>query len=71
MTCPIDNTPLAVRERRRGELDKIIERANADAATTASPRERGHAERHAGWSEHGGHGKSRKRSFLSEMFEGD
>lgn len=87
MDCPVDGTPLAMSERQgieidycptcrgvwldRGEIDKIIERTNAEAETTTGPRDRDHDDRQVGWSEHGGHGKRRKRSFLSEMFEGD
>ena len=87
MNCPIDDTPLAMSERQgieidycptcrgvwldRGELDKIIERANTEAQTTTGPRDHDQDERQSGSSEHGAQGKKRKRSFLSEMFEGD
>lgn len=84
MNCPVDNTTLAMTERQgveidycptcrgvwldRGELDKIIERANAEAEAASGPRERDHDER---VSEHGGYPKKRRGSFLSQMFEGD
>lgn len=87
MNCPVDNTTLAMSERQgveidycptcrgvwldRGELDKIIERANSEAEAATVPRERDHVNREAGQPEHGGYPKKRKRSFLSEMFEGD
>lgn len=87
MNCPVDNTTLAMTERQgveidycptcrgvwldRGELDKIIERAKSEAEAASGPRDRGHDEQRAGESERGGYPKRRKRSFLSEMFEGD
>lgn len=84
MNCPVDNTPLSMSERQgveidycpscrgvwldRGELDKIIERADKEAA--ADYRDRPDDEyREAGRSEGGKH-KKRRRSFLSDMFEG-
>ncbi len=85
MNCPVDNTPLAMGERQgveidycptcrgvwldRGELDKIIERANQEAES-AGDRDRSHDDyRETGTSEGGKH-KKRRRSFLSDMFEG-
>jgi Zn-finger nucleic acid-binding protein len=78
MNCPVDGTPLAMSERAeieidycptcrgvwldRGELDKIIERATPhepDAEPTKGLDL--HRDRH--------HGRRRKRSMLSELFE--
>ena len=92
MNCPVDNTPLAMSERQgveidycptcrgvwldRGELDKIIERAERELEPVAADRERRDDEREQ-WedergdpSRHGGKRKKRRGSFLSEMFEG-
>lgn len=89
MACPTCRTGLTMSERQgieidycpacrgiwldRGELDKIIERAAADAAPARpapEPRDswqesRGHGEDDY---RHRGYGK-RKKSFLSELFD--
>ena len=84
MQCPVDNTTLAMAERHgveidycptcrgvwldRGELDKIIERAEAEAEAVA-PSHTPELENEGG-SRAGGHRK-RRRSFLRDLFEGD
>ena len=83
MNCPVDNTPLAMAERQgveidycptcrgvwldRGELDKIIERANQEVGPVdhRHPRDDEHGE--ASRSESGK--QKKRRSFLSDMFE--
>ena len=85
MNCPVDNTPLAMTERQgveidycpscrgvwldRGELDKIIERANKEAESADYRDRPGDEYNEAGRSE-SGKPKKRRRSFLSDMFEG-
>ncbi len=77
MQCPVDATMLEMNERQgieidycpqcrgvwldRGELDKIIERANQqlEARPHTAPRE-------ASWGDH--HGK-RRRSFFDDLFD--
>ena len=96
MQCPVDGTTLAMTDRQgveidycpqcrgvwldRGELDKLIERGEANAGSAPPPRdrdrdferERGHRDdddddrRIGGYG--GGHKKKRK-GFLSEIFE--
>jgi|SRR5688500_18029913 len=98
MQCPVDGTTLAMTDRQgveidycpqcrgvwldRGELDKLIERGEANAASAPPPRERDRdpeRERegrsrddddddHHGGGFGGGHKKKRK-GFLSEIFE--
>ena len=78
MDCPVDGTKLVMSERQgveidycpdcrgvwldRGELDKIIERAERD-----EPESRRDEPRRP---EPSGHHPKKKRSFLTEMFEG-
>lgn len=85
MNCPVDNTPLAMAERQgveidycpscrgvwldRGELDKIIERANQEVES-ADYRDRPDDEYREGGGSESGRPKKRRRSFLSDMFEG-
>lgn len=81
MRCPIDNETLVMADRNgveidycpkcrgvwldRGELDKIIERASANAAPP--PRE---APRHREDDDHRSHKPYRKREgFLSDLFD--
>ena len=72
MRCPTDDTPLAISDRQgieidycpecrgvwldRGELDKLIERSTATSHDDARHRDRPTK-------------KSKKSSFLSELFE--
>ena len=98
MQCPVDGTTLAMTDRQgveidycpqcrgvwldRGELDKLIERGEASAASAPPPRERDRDfereperrhrdddddDRHLGG--FGGGHKRKKKGFLSEMFE--
>jgi Zn-finger nucleic acid-binding protein len=98
MQCPVDGTTLAMTDRQgveidycpqcrgvwldRGELDKLIERGEASAASAPPPRERDRDfereperrhrdddddDRHLGG--FGGGHKRRKKGFLSEIFE--
>lgn len=64
----------------RGELDKIIERAETAPAAPAAPNSAWTAPNASGWrpeggqrGEHGGHGKQaqhgRRKSWLQEMFD--
>jgi Zn-finger nucleic acid-binding protein len=62
----------------RGELDKIIERSDTQAAAPAPPvpqyRQTGHDQQQYGKQQHDGHGNGhnghyRKKSFLSELFD--
>lgn len=85
MNCPVDKTPLAMSERQgveidycpscrgvwldRGELDKIIERANQEAETVDSRDRPDDEYREVGRTE-SGKPKKRRRSFLADMFEG-
>lgn len=85
MNCPVDNTPLAMSERQgveidycptcrgvwldRGELDKIIERANQEAES-ASHRDQPDDDYREGGRSESGKPKKRRRSFLADMFEG-
>ena len=89
MTCPVCAVPLTMSERQnveidycpqcrgvwldRGELDKIIERSTAEAASAAPPppsRGQGHA---PAPQQHYGHNDrykyKRKKSFLEELFD--
>ena len=101
MQCPVDGTTLAMTDRQgveidycpqcrgvwldRGELDKLIERGEADAAAAPSrdrdrdrDRDRG-SERERRYRDdddddrhfggHGGGHKRKKKGFLSEIFE--
>jgi|SRR5688572_29851150 Zn-finger nucleic acid-binding protein len=97
MQCPVDGTTLAMTDRQgveidycpqcrgvwldRGELDKLIERGEANAASAPPPRERDRdrdpererERRHRDDDDDdrhvgGGHKKKRK-GFLSEIFE--
>ena len=81
MNCPLDNTTLAMVEREgveidycptcrgvwldRGELDKIIERANEEARAGADAPRREDQRRDYSGKPH----KKRRGSFLGEMFE--
>jgi uncharacterized protein len=97
MQCPVDGTTLAMTDRQgveidycpqcrgvwldRGELDKLIERGEANAAAAPPPRDRDRDferererrrdddddDRHFGG--HGGGHKRKKKGFLSEIFE--
>ena len=99
MQCPVDGTTLSMTDRQgveidycpqcrgvwldRGELDKLIERGEANAAAAPPPRDRDRDrdferererrrdddddDRHSGGYS-GGHKKKRK-GFLSEIFE--
>lgn len=83
MNCPLDNTTLAMVERQgvefvycptcrgvwldRGELDKIIERANHEAESGIADAPRHEDHERAGYS--GKPHKKRRGSFLGEMFE--
>jgi Zn-finger nucleic acid-binding protein len=97
MQCPVDGTTLAMTDRQgveidycpqcrgvwldRGELDKLIERGEANAASAPPPRERDRDferererrrdddddDRHVGG--YGGGHKRKKKGFLSEIFE--
>ena len=97
MQCPVDGTTLAMTDRQgveidycpqcrgvwldRGELDKLIERGEANAASAPPPRERDRDferererrrdddddDRHLGG--YGGGHKRKKKGFLSEIFE--
>jgi uncharacterized protein len=98
MQCPVDGTTLAMTDRQgveidycpqcrgvwldRGELDKLIERGEASAASAPPPRERDRDfereperrhrdddddDRHLGG--FGGGHKRKKKGFLSEIFE--
>ncbi len=88
MSCPVDASALVMSERSgieidycptcrgvwldRGELDKIIERANVDSAPRASdPPPRTYAkEPSVGFgSAPDHHYKKRRKSFLEEMFD--
>ena len=90
MLCPADQTPLTMSERSgieidycptcrgvwldRGELDKIIERSNAQAAPAAQPappqqqqyQQPQYGAPNQGYSKH--HHKRRK-SFLEDLFD--
>ena len=82
MNCPLDNTTLAMVERQgveidycptcrgvwldRGELDKIIERANQEANSDAADPPR-HDDQRGDY--RGKPHKKRRGSFLGEMFE--
>jgi Zn-finger nucleic acid-binding protein len=92
MLCPLDGTTLVMSERQnveidycptcrgvwldRGELDKIIERSNADSDNRASdPPPRG-PQREPTYTSPGGFGsapdrhyKKRRKSFLEEIFD--
>lgn len=84
MNCPLDNTPLAMTERAgveidycpscrgvwldRGELDKIIDRANQEADSASITNDRDDEDREAP-GPGGKQQKKRRGSFLSEMFE--
>ena len=99
MQCPVDGTTLAMTDRQgveidycpqcrgvwldRGELDKLIERGEANAAAAPPPRDRDRDrdferererrrdddddDRHSGG--YGGGHKRKKKGFLSEIFE--
>ena len=95
MQCPVDGTTLAMADRQgveidycpqcrgvwldRGELDKLIDRAEASAAPVAPPPERERErpryrdddddddDRRVGG--FGGGHKRKKKGFLSEIFE--
>ena len=98
MLCPVDGTTLAMTDRQgveidycpqcrgvwldRGELDKLIERGEANAASAPPPRERDRDserererrhrdddddDRHIGG--YGGGPKRKKKGFLSDIFE--
>ncbi len=97
MQCPVDDTTLAMTDRQgveidycpqcrgvwldRGELDKLIERGEANAASAPPPRERDRDperererrrdddddDRHGGG--FGGGHKKKRKGFLSEIFE--
>ena len=93
MPCPIDGTPLVMSERQgieidycpscrgvwldRGELDKIIERSNAEAAPPPPPPQgqapypQPHAQAPYPPQDHRyGHYKhKRRKSFLEELFD--
>ena len=82
MLCPVCREPLAMSERQgieidycpkcrgvwldRGELDKIIERSQAEAAPARAPQTPAGAQP-AGY----GHGKPqrKRKSWLSELFD--
>ncbi|QDZ16917.1 MULTISPECIES: zf-TFIIB domain-containing protein [Humibacter] len=88
MNCPIDGTPLALSERNgieidycpqcrgvwldRGELDKILERADSayPARTVQQPR---YDDGYRGGDHHGGsrenYGKRRRGGWLGELFD--
>jgi uncharacterized protein len=96
MQCPVDGTTLAMTDRQgveidycpqcrgvwldRGELDKLIERGEANAASAPPPRDRDRDferegrhrdddddDRHIGG--YGGGHKKKRKGFLSEIFE--
>lgn len=92
MNCPIDNTPLAITERQgveidycpqcrgiwldRGELDKIIEKAESPVRPPQEPREyrqepqRYEQPRHDDRHHNDHHYKKKKReSFIGDLFD--
>lgn len=90
MVCPTDGTTLVMSERSgieidycpacrgvwldRGELDKIIERAAADAAPAPAPQQAqawpGNPQEPYGYGgHHGGRSYKRRKSFLNELFD--
>jgi hypothetical protein len=101
MSCPVDGAALVMSERQnieidycptcrgvwldRGELDKIIERAAAEAAPVAAPPPQGYAPPPRGYapqqsysdsdsyrghdSRHGHHRHKKRGGFLSELFD--
>lgn len=92
MNCPIDNTPLSITERQgveidycpqcrgvwldRGELDKIIDKADTAYAShqsaSAHPQQRQEyrEERHDDRRYDSHHGKKKKKeSFLEDIFD--
>lgn len=86
MNCPIDNAPLQMTERSgieidycptcrgvwldRGELDKIIERAeSARAAEPQQPSARPQAAYPREDAGYGKHGYKKRKSVLGELFD--
>lgn len=98
MKCPIDQETLVISERNgveidycpkcrgvwldRGELDKILDRANAETGSAVSPRwearkdfgERGEYGEGGEYGERGDYGhrrpyKKKRESFLSDLFD--
>ena len=95
MLCPLDKTALVMSERQgieidycpacrgvwldRGELDKIIERSDAESEPASQPSRQAYDTRDAFSSpreyggddgyRHGGFRKEKKKSFLSEIFD--
>ena len=86
MRCPTDDTPLAITDRQgieidycpecrgvwldRGELDKLIERSAAFAASMLTPERRPSRQADDHDDDRSPSGKkAKKSSFLSEIFE--
>lgn len=89
MKCPTCEIDLVMAERQgieidycskcrgvwldRGELDKIIERSNAELQTAAPARQGGVRQDYGGHGKHGdgkhGYGKSRRKSVFGELFD--
>jgi len=85
MKCPIDQTPLAISERHgveidycpecrgvwldRGELDKIIDKAEKPYTPEPIREERSYKSHDSSYSHQPSHHKKKRESFLGDLFD--